>query len=594
MNKSKAYPDWFINELADEETKIRFLSGAGTVSESVYFRCHNGHPNYKQIVKNHITPNGEPRNICPLCAKERLISKKYPDWFMSDLEYDEDKESIINFKYSSSKKVTFKCIECGGLYTQTLSNHLKSKRMCARCSSKQRGKSYVNTMNLKREPYPKWFIEELVNEEDKKRALSGDLSGSEKVLFRCIDNKEHDNYIQLVRNHIKISTGQPKQGCPMCRYLKSSSNLVECYRKKRKEFPLSIYDDISNESDINLLKSKTLSYNTKVDFICHTCGNTYSQAIKDHLRGKRCPACSSLVSRAEMELRDIVESTYKGEILYNNKDVLGNQELDIYLPHEKIGIEYNGSFWHRTLPEGKGSKDRDYHLKKFISCAKKGIHLISIFDVDIFSKREKIVSFLHDLLSEKNSIYARNCSVERISTKMANAMYSEYHILGSTSNISVSYGLFYNGELISCMSFQKGRYNYNKLPVWCLTRFVTKSSNIVVGGASKLLSKFEKDYSPDILVSYSDNDYFIGNVYKNLGFINLGYVKTPRYYWYLNDKEYKRERCQLKVLSKYYPDIFENSKQIKGNREDFIMLSLGAYKVFRSGNTKWIKNYKEN
>ena len=49
MNKSKSYPDWFINELTDEETKIRFLSGAGTVSESVYFRCHNGHLNYKQI-----------------------------------------------------------------------------------------------------------------------------------------------------------------------------------------------------------------------------------------------------------------------------------------------------------------------------------------------------------------------------------------------------------------------------------------------------------------------------------------------------------------------------------------------------------------
>ena len=72
-------------------------------------------------------------------------------------------------------------------------------------------------------------------------------------------------------------------------------------------------------------------------------------------------------------------------------------------------------------------------------------------------------------------------------------LYDQYHLLGTTTVQSVSYGLFYNNELLSCMSFQKGRYTENNKPAWTLTRFVTRSGYSIVGGASKLLKKFEKE-----------------------------------------------------------------------------------------------------
>ena len=145
---------------------------------------------------------------------------------------------------------------------------------------------------------------------------------------------------------------------------------------------------------------------------------------------------------------------------------------------------------------------------------------------------------------------------------------------------------------MSCMSFQKGRYKVSGHPVWCLTRFVTKSGLSVIGGAAKLLYQFEQAYRPSCIVSYSDNDFFQGGVYEKLGFTCLGVTKTPRYYWFLHGLEYSREQCQLKNLSKDYPDLFEESKSIHGNKEDFIMLRLGAFKVFRSGHTKWVKHYE--
>lgn len=129
-------------------------------------------------------------------------------------------------------------------------------------------------------------------------------------------------------------------------------------------------------------------------------------------------------------------------------------------------------------------------------------------------------------------------------------MYERYPLLGKTPVIDVSYGLFYNNQLLSCMSFQKGRYKEKNNSVWCLTRFVSIENYVVIGGASKLLSYFEKEFKPDILVSYSDNDYFSGDVYDKLGFVCLGDTNAPRYFWNYHGKEISREQTQLKNYAK--------------------------------------------
>ena len=594
MRRGKEYPEWFLNEIADEKTKSRFIEGLGKVSEYIYFRCFKGHPNYKQLVKNHITSDGKPLYSCPICAKESKVFKEYPSWVIEDLVYEEDRKSVLERKCTSNKILLFVCTKCGSFYEQSLYNHSIGKRLCFSCVRKYCGKSYKETMSKKRKPYPQWFIDELVNEEDKQRALVGDISGTEKLVFRCLENEKHRNYIQEVKNHICISTGTPRCGCPECRYIKSAKRKKEFCNKVRKDFPLDMYSDVYKESDRSLLENKRISYNKKIEFLCPICGNVYEQIIKDHIRGKRCSYCSGKVSKEEINVRNIIDKFYKGEVIYNNRSILRNIELDIYIPDKKIAIEYNGSYWHRTLPGGEGSKTKNYHNYKYLSCLKKGIHLINIYDVDFLFRKEKVESFLKDLFIQRNKIYARNCDIKQIDYHTANSMYEEYHLLGKTTNITVSYGLFYNNQLISCMSFQKGRYKNNKKSVWCLTRFVTKSEIFIIGGASKLLRKFEKDFSPSILVSYSDNDYFIGSVYSRLGFECLGDTKAPRYYWFLDGKEIKREQCQLRHLSKQYPDLYKKSKYIDGNKEDYIMLNLGAYKIYRSGNTKWIKHYKEN
>ena len=61
--------------------------------------------------------------------------------------------------------------------------------------------------------------------------------------------------------------------------------------------------------------------------------------------------------------------------------------------------------------------------------------------------------------------------------------------------------------------------------------------------------------------------------------------------WWLEDKELKREQCQLKKLSEKYPELYIESLNQEMNKEDYIMLNLGASKVYRAGYTRWIKEY---
>ena len=72
-------------------------------------------------------------------------------------------------------------------------------------------------------------------------------------------------------------------------------------------------------------------------------------------------------------------------------------------------------------------------------------------------------------------------------------------------------------------------------------------------------------------------------------FIKFDNYTNPRYYWYLNGYEYKREECQLKKLKIKYPDLYEEAFNCGAtNKEICIMSKLGAQQVFRSGNTRWV------
>ena len=469
---------------------------------------------------------------------------------------------------------------------------------CSECSKNKISKSYREAIGTNK-PYPEWFINELNNEEDKDKARTGELKSDDKVEFYCPVCKEI--YIQRVASHIKLSTHERKKRCPKCGKEKQRISSIKT-RKEKRIYPEWFINELNNECDKERAENSVLLSRDKVEFTCKK-NHTYFQYVGSHFSIKKfskrcgCPICASenFRSSTELEIEGFIKSL--GFSLEHKRFTLDQShsfEVDIYIPDRKTGIEFNGSYYHKTLPDKEPYKEKLYHQNKYDACKKLGIKLISIFDVDWIYREEKVKQYLRDLLLPKeNKVYARKTEIRHVNYKEANEMYDKYHLLGKTSVQSISFGLFYNEELVSCMSFQKGRYKENNDPVWCLTRFVTKSGLVIVGGASKLLTQFEKEFNPSLLISFSDNDYFSGGVYEKLGFSCYGYTNYPRYYWFFKNKEIKREQCQLKRLSKKYPDLYNESLEIKGNKEDYIMLKLGAYKVYRSGHTKWVKKYSK-
>lgn len=66
----------------------------------------------------------------------------------------------------------------------------------------------------------------MVNEKDKINARDGSLKSTEEIEFKC--DKGHI-YEQIVYNHIKLSTGDRKKGCPICGKTNRVKNLQKLF-----------------------------------------------------------------------------------------------------------------------------------------------------------------------------------------------------------------------------------------------------------------------------------------------------------------------------------------------------------------------------
>ena len=275
-------------------------------------------------------------------------------------------------------------------------------------------------------------------------------------------------------------------------------------------------------------------------------------------------------SNAEHEICEWLKVNFPDIILEtHNKTILDGKEIDIFIVNKNIGIEYNGSEWHSSLGAIFDDKPKYYHRDKFLLAKSKGVHLISIFDIDWHNNQEKIKNYLSSVLNDHaDNIHAKDCQCLLIDDDRADNFISMYHIHGCTYFNSINYGLFFGGDLISVMSFGNLSMNSIECDQYELYGYFTKYGLNIFDGANKLLNHFEQDFNPKYIVYYSDNDYFNGEIYKSLGFIDVCQC-IPKHYWYLSGEK------------------VDDTLDI----DDCVMLDSGACKVWRSGYTKWEKYY---
>lgn len=100
-------------------------------------------------------------------------------------------------------------------------------------------------------------------------------------------------------------------------------------------------------------------------------------------------------------------------------------------------------------------------------------------------------------------VYARKCDVVDISHDkgLLKEFLAEHHVQGFIRGIRVAYGLFYNSTLVQIMAFSKPRFN--KKYEWEIIREATKQNTQVVGGSSRLFSRFIEEHNPLSVVVYT-------------------------------------------------------------------------------------------
>ena len=327
-------------------------------------------------------------------------------------------------------------------------------------------------------------------------------------------------------------------------------------------------------------------------FLCHNCGNDDFVAVKRDVAFGRTTNCGCMNIRRSGSLheREILQYIYSLCPYVPSKEtsILGRKEIDIYYTDLHLGIEYNGSAYHAS--EGAVHKDANkpinYHRDKFLCAKEKGIHLITIFDVDWQTKEKAIKMYLCHLFLQSFSVGARKCLVKEVDIDEANAFICKYSVYERSSNAPINYGLFKDDLLLAVMTFDFIDDN-----TYCLQDYCVKAGYVIVGGANKLLSYFERVYLPKHLVSYSDNDFFSGNIHIKLGFSYAGQV-NPNYYWFYGQSELNPDYTELSYLKENEPELYKEA--IDNNVDDiqeFILIGIGARKVYRCGNTKWEKHY---
>lgn len=354
-----------------------------------------------------------------------------------------------------------------------------------------------------------------------------------KITKKVKYNNENYNNRQKCKE-----TMQNKYGVSNAFQLISTKESILDNLAKNKEYTKLFRECISSrEKSIELLKDKNYSYFDLVKLF-------------------NAPYYTIQYWATRLELKDYINYTFTGKSHYEddivefikslninnikrNEKILNGLEIDIYLPDYNLGIEFNGTYWHSDL-----YKDKNYHFNKSLEAQKQNIRLVHIYQYewDDDCQRDKIKSLLRIALGKvRERIYARDCEIRQITNKEAKVLNNKVH-LQNHRNAKVTYGLFYNNELVQLMSFSHHK-NYE----WEIVRGCPGSNNIVIGGVSKLFKHFIRDYSPKEIFSYCDFNKFDGKSYEALGMKFIDYT-GPDMKYIIKDSVINRQPAKYKEI----------------------------------------------
>ena len=502
------------------------------------------HGEFWQYPQDHVRGNN-----CPLCANENRGSKQR----LTKDEFIKKAQEIHGNKYDYSKvnyknvntKITIIC-PIHGEFEQIGMNHILGQG-CPKCAGKG-----LNSDEI---------IEKFVS-------IHGNKYDYSKVVYNGMYNKvviicpEHGEFKQTPSKHLI------GQGCRKCgRMVKLTQNM----------FIKKAIDIHKGKYDYSKVEHKTS--HDKITIICPKHGE-FEQLPYDHLQGYGCPSCSNTFSIGEMEIYQyLCDRMGKENIILHDRNILNGKEIDIFIPKLKIGIGYNGLYWHSEA----NSKGKLYHINKLNECNNKGINLIQIFEDEYLLNKELVLKKIEHILNIERfcpKIMARKCNIKEINNDIAKEFLIKNHIQGY-SNTTISLGAYYQGILVGVMCFNKT----GKVDEWILNRFATDNKYICSGIGGKLFKYFKNHYNPIKVKSFADRRWTLNkdnNLYVKLGFTLTDVLKPE--YRYVNENNPKERIHKFNLRKKSLHRKYDLSMDMT---EKEMTQKLGYVKIWDCGLYKY-------
>ena len=345
--------------------------------KKVWWKCSKCNYEWEAVIYSRKAGRG-----CPVCSKRKIVegindfAKSCPDLL---LEWDYEKNTSIEpsrIAPNSGEKVWWKC-KNGHSWKAKLSNRVSLNRGCPYCSGSLPIVGENDLATLAPQLVSEWNIEK----NGKHLPSEYKYQSNKKVWWKCKNG--HDFCASISSRTLHNS------GCPYC----GNKQVLVGFNDLMTTNP-TLASEWDSEKNLDLTP-KDITEGSDMN-VWWKCSNGHSWQARVYSRGKDgtgCPVCFSTQQRSFPEAAlYFYLSKYFNEVVANAKfNWLPKMEIDIFIPNINLGIEYDGSVWHKN-------KNKD--IKKNKLCEENGIKLIRIREPQL----PKLSN--NDILLES---YSRDC-----------------------------------------------------------------------------------------------------------------------------------------------------------------------------------------
>jgi uncharacterized protein YacL (UPF0231 family) len=385
---------------------FKFLSTEYSGQSAIYdFECPRGHPfktSWKVFqrnqgcrtcaVDNRRTELAKVQNLLDL--KKFTVTHAF-EYVNKDTPIDVCCENGHPFKTSYSKLKYYGCLECSGYARNTIekmqpilqdveilneyvSAHAISNFMCNICGHTFPSKYYKLYLSKVKCPKCRKNVPSPLRKESDFVLAQITKAGYTYIGGEYKHNRSKLSVICDKGHSTKVTWFSWQNGC-RCR---------ECWKEKEKppkKYSTEYIQEYLKQNGLKLLKRK----GKEITVECSKGHTTTRNWYNTHTNKRFCTKCK--MNKPEREIIDFLQTDLGiTHIKHRERKIIGNKELDIYLPDFNLAIEYNGLFWHSE----KMMEDYHYHFKKQQLCLQKGIGLITIWQDEWEYKRNIVMDIL--------------------------------------------------------------------------------------------------------------------------------------------------------------------------------------------------------